>query len=111
MVPNVYDPTSDGSYGNTEKYRIDSNVGIPSKKCIDIDGRTHSIYLARGIGLINRRKMTAYSQTGCPATHRIETITDRTGGAPCVNVDSVLVGKPGAEESQGRIMSVWFIGY
>ena len=83
-------------------------MNIGSGTCIDIDGRTHSIFLARGTGLVWRRRMSAYAQTGCPSTHRIESITDRDPAGPCVAIDAVLMGQPGADTSQGRIMSIKF---
>ncbi len=76
--------------------------------CIDIDARTGPIYLARGTGLVWRRKTYAYEATGCPADKKIEWITDRDPAGPCVNVNTALVNAPGNDLNAGRIMSVLF---
>ena len=101
---------SDGRGGDGFKYHepLSSAVDIGDGVCIDIDGRTHSIYLARGTGLVWRRQMTAYAATGCAADKRIESITDRDPAGPCVPIDSIMLGVPGSDQNQGRIMSVKF---
>ena len=55
--------------------------------------------------------MTAYEETGCPDNKRIESITDRDPAGPCVPIDSIMLGVPGSDENQGRIMSVKFTNF
>ena len=83
-------------------------MNIAEGSCIDMDGRTMSIYLARGTGLVWRRSMAAYEKTGCPDDARIESVTDRDPAGPCVPINSIMLGVPGSDLSQGRIMSVKF---
>jgi hypothetical protein len=53
---------SDDNFGDGGKNRIKRDINIKAGRCIDIDAATHSIYLARGTGLIWRRQMYAYAQ-------------------------------------------------
>ncbi|KAA8573426.1 hypothetical protein EYC84_005012 [Monilinia fructicola] len=75
--------TTDCSDDDGKENRVSSNVNIPIDTCISIDGKTHSIYLARGTGLVWRRGMVAYSQTGCPDNVRIESFEEHDSGSAC----------------------------
>lgn len=97
--------------GDKGSFKNEHSVDIPAGDCIDIDGRTNSIYLARGRGLAYRRKMFAYQATGCPADKKIEHITDRDPAGPCINVNSALLNTPGSDLNAGRIMSVMFVSF
>lgn len=47
-------------------------------------------------------------QTGCPANMRIEEFYEHDSGSACMSVDTQMLGIPGADINQGRIMSVRF---
>ncbi|GFF52066.1 LOW QUALITY PROTEIN: hypothetical protein IFM46972_09446 [Aspergillus udagawae] len=115
--------TSDGNWGDGKAYRSSSNVDIKAGTCVDINASTNSIWLGRGTGLVWRRKMTAYSETGCPANKRIDFINEKDGyyknrngkvvpKGNCFPIDFLYVGAQGVDQTyQGRLMSVKFDSY
>ncbi|GIC90476.1 uncharacterized protein Aud_006910 [Aspergillus udagawae] len=113
----------DGNWGDGKAYRSSSNVDIKAGTCVDINASTNSIWLGRGTGLVWRRKMTAYSETGCPANKRIDFINEKDGyyknrngkvvpKGNCFPIDFLYVGAQGVDQTyQGRLMSVKFDSY
>ncbi|GLI81886.1 hypothetical protein PoHVEF18_010280 [Penicillium ochrochloron] len=115
--------TCDGKFGDGDKYRTQRDINIKSGRCIDINSSTESIWLGRGTGLAWRRKMTAYSETGCPSNKRIDFLDEKSGyyttksgvrvpHGNCIPVDYMFVGSQGVDQKyQGRLMSVKFDDY
>jgi hypothetical protein len=126
---------SDGNLGDGETYRLKRDINIKAGRCIDIDATTLSIFVAKGTGLVWRRKMTAYGkvytllifdvlqdnllnliQAGCPRDQRLRQFEEHEHGDACfVVVD--LLGMPPPPQSRDRadqsgfIRSVRFDGF
>ncbi|KAF7166141.1 hypothetical protein CNMCM5623_010018 [Aspergillus felis] len=113
----------DGNWGDGNAYRSSRSIDIKPGTCVDINASTNSIWLGRGTGLVWRRKMTAYSESGCPANKRIDFLNEKGGyykdrngqvvpKGNCFPIDFMYVGAQGVDQTyQGRLMSVKFDSY